>query len=732
MNKELKKLLKEFKKYLAEIDKYEKLYKINGITEEEQAEIDDLKRKIQKVILKIEKKKQEIENGKIARSSNKDDVKNKLKNKLEAWLDDQLLVAANAIEKSPHKQFTSAVGDNLGTAITSNNKDGIFDEFTDFFKTTFEKKVDNKYKLEDVQTAWEESVKEVKASISTHIDKYVAFLLLGLEYNSIIKKRIRIAKKGEAALSQSDLKYVLEEAIDDEMDNGLPSIESLNTAFEKSFSTFFTPDANKKEVSLKSIKTKCRTIIVDLLDKLIAAIDGLEAEDYSSVNVEKLIDDLNNVFKDKVSDDFYFGRKIYQAFQKDLESNDPSTVYKHWTSTLDALKSDESFISDIARTVCTATGKVTSLEVLGEHINISQNTLDDIESNISELFSFLPTTSDTKTVFEQNSIKKEPIITPINPSPVDEDSITEDDIRVEFTRSLTIWCNGASGAINDVSIGLNSVTPSGKKAASWWQFGGNLVTSIGHPFLKITRKVALAVGNLIYSTIASAIGNVKDKNGKVNLGKVISSWRSSINQYSTDSKQQEKLFKIFLDGHKDKSNKELLKEAKLFKGILPSKADLKTAILGSLDFGAIGKITLEAHCFIQFGRVNPLKAMRNPDKANMYKIEAIAVNSNLLMKKTISEETSVVLMSIYSDQTNIFETGVEIEANITFTDFVRNKEVCKVRFAISNGNASIGKATQDEKTFTLKMNGEELKALWNKFIASARTDNAFSIAEITE
>ena len=78
MNKELKKLLKEFKKYLAEIDKYEKLYKINGITEEEQAEIDDFKRKIQKEILKIEKKKQEIENGKIARSSNKDDVKNKL------------------------------------------------------------------------------------------------------------------------------------------------------------------------------------------------------------------------------------------------------------------------------------------------------------------------------------------------------------------------------------------------------------------------------------------------------------------------------------------------------------------------------------------------------------------------------------------------------------------------------------------------------------------------------
>lgn len=727
-------LLKELKKWLVEVDKYEQSCKIDGITEEEQDEINALKRKIREVTSMVVEKKQGIESGKTAKASNKDDVKKKLKSKLETWLDDQLLVAKNAIENSPHKQFTSLVGDNIGTAITSKNNAGPFHKFTTLLKTTFEKKVDNKYKLEDIQTAWEDSVKEVKASISTHIDKYVAYLLLGLEYNSIKKKRIRIAKKGEAALSRSDLDYVLIEAIRDEMKKGLPSTKSLNTAFEKSFSTFFTSDPNKKDVSLESIQTKCRTVLGELLDKFIAAIDGLDAEDYSSVNIEKLKDDLNNAIEDKMSGDFYFGRKIYQAFQKDLQSNNPSIVYNHWTSRIDALKSDEDFISDIARTVCTATGKVSSIEVLKESINISQNILDDIESNISKLFNYLPTASNIKTIFEQNSNKKEPNITPIDPSPVDGNSITKEDIRAEFIQSLTIWCNGALGAISDISSALSSATPKGQQAASWWKFGGNLITSVGNPLFKVGGKIAINVGNLIFSAFAGEIGKAQDKNGNVYLGKVISSWRSSIEQYLTDSKLQEELFNIFLDGdeNKNKTNKELLNQAKLFRGILPTRVDLKTAVLGTLDLGVVGKITLDVSCLLQFGRVNPLKILKNPPKDNMHKIKVITVQANFLSNTTISKETALALMSIYGDQTNIFETGAMIDANLTFIDNPRNREICKVNFAKSNGNVFIGKATQDRNTFKFKMSKEELNTLWKKFIASAKKDNAFSIAKITE
>jgi hypothetical protein len=728
---ELKKLLKELKIYLIEINKIEKLYKLDGITKEEQDEINAFKRRIQEVTSMVVEKKQKIESGKPAKKTNKNDVKKRLKSKLETWLDDQLLVAKNAIEKSPHKQFNTNVGDNIGTAITSKGNAGVFSKLKTLLKNTFEKKVDNKYKLEDVQTAWEDSVKEVKASVSTHIDKYVADLLLGLEYNSIKKKRIRIAKKGEAALNESDLKYILQTAINDEMDSELPSTESLNTAFEKSFSTFFTPDPNKKEVTIKSLKTKCRTTLGGLLDKFIAVIDGLDTEDYSSVNTEKLKEDLKIAFEDKISDDFYFGARIYKAFQKDLQSNDPSIVYKHWTSKLDALKSDEGFILDIAETVCKATEEGSSIGFLGKSISISQNTLDEIESNISKLFNYLPTASNVKTIFEQNSKKKEPKTTPINPSPVDGGSITKEDIRAEFIQSLTIWCNGASGAINDISSALSSATPQGKQAASWWQFGGNLITSVGNPLFKVGGKIAINVGNLILSTFAKEIGQAQDKNGKVYLGKVISSWRSSIDQYSTDSELQEELFNLFLDAHKGKTNKELWNQAKLFRGILPSKVDLKKAILGTLDLGETGKITLDVSCLLKFDRINPLTAMRNSSD-NLYKIEAINVQANFLSKKTISKETALALMSIYGDQTNIFETGVMINANLTFIDNPKNREICKVNFAKSNGNVFIGKATQDMDTFKVQISKEELNALWNKFIASARKDNTFSIAKITE
>jgi hypothetical protein len=653
---------------------------------------------------------------------------------LENWLDDQLLVAENAIGNSPHKQFNTNVGDNLGTAITSKGNAGIFSKLKALLKTTFEKKVNNKYKLEDVQNAWVDSVKEVKASISTHIDKYVADLLLGLEYSSIKKKRIRIAKKGEAALSGADLKYVLYTGIKDEMDNDLPSTESLNKAFEKSFSTFLTPDLNKKEISTKSIKTKCRTTLGGLLDKLITVIDELDAEDYSLIDTEKLKDDLDMAFEDKVSDGFFFGRRISIVFQKDLQSNDPSIVYKHWTSTLDTLKSDEGFILDIAETVCKAIKEGSSITFFGESINISQKTLDDIESNISKLFNYIPTASNIKTIFEQNSKKKEPkitTITPVNPSPVDGDSITKEDIRAEFIQSLTIWCNGASGAINDVFSALSSATPQGKQAASWWQFGGNLITSVGNPLFKVGGKIAINVGNLILSTFAKQIRQAQDKNGKVSLGKVISSWRASIDEYSTDPKLQEELFKLFLDAHENKTNKELWNQAKLFRGILPSKVDLKKAILGTLDLGEMGKITLDVSCILRFGRINTLKALRNSSN-NLYKIKAIDVQANSLSKKTISKETALALMSIYGDQTNIFETGVMINANLTFIDNSRNREICKVAFAKANGNVLIGKPNQDEATFKFKLSKEELNALWNKFIASARKDSAFSIAKITE
>ena len=727
---ELKKLLKELKEYMAKVEKYERLYKVDGITEEEQTEIDNIKRKIQEVTSIVVEKKQEIESGKTTRTSNKNNVKKALKSKLETWLDNQLPVAKNAIEKSPHKQFNTNVGKNLGTAITSPNDEVLFNKLTTLFKTTFEKKVDNKYKLEDVQTAWEDSVKEVKASISTHIDKYVAYLLLGLEYNSIKKKRVKIAKKGEAALSRDDLNYVLLKAIDDGIKNGLPSAESLITAFEKSFSTFFTADPNKNDVSIKSIKTKCRTTLGGLLDKLITAIDGLEAENYNSVNIEKLKNDLNIAFENKVNDDFLFGKYIYQAFLKDLQSNDPNTVYKHWISRLDALKSDESFISDIARTVCTATGKVSSLEALGEYINISQDTLDDIESNISILFKFLPTASDTKTIFEQNSNKKEPNTTPIDPSPVDEDSITKEDIRAEFIQSLTIWCNGASGAINDVSSALSAATPKGEQAASWWQFGSNLITSVGNPLFKMGGKIAINVGNLIFSTFTKEIGQAQDKNGKVYLGKVISSWRSSIDEYSTNPKLQEELFKLFLEAHENKTNKELWNQAKLFRGILPSKVDLKKAVLETLDLGEAGKITLDVSCQLRFDRIKPSIAMKSSN--NLHKIKAVIILGNFLSKKTISKETAFALMSIYGDQTNIFETGAMINANVIFTELGSLKEVCKVNFAKANGKVMIGRPTQDETTFKFKLSTEELSALWNKFIASARKDSAFSIAKITE
>lgn len=727
--KELKKLWKELKACLVELKKYEKLYKVDGITEEEQAKIDDLKRKIQEATSMVVEKKQKIESENPTKKTSKDDVKKRLKSKLETWLDDQLFVAKNAIEKSPHKQFNTNVGDNIGTAITSPNNAGIFSKLKTLLKNTFEKKVNNKYKLEDVQTAWEDSVKEVKASISTHIDKYVADLLLGLEYNSIKKKRIQIAKKGEAALSGADLKHVLYIAIKDEMDNKLPSTESLNTAFEKSFSTFFTPDPNKKEVSIKSIKTKCRTTLEGLLDKFIAVIDELDAENYSSVNTEKLKEDLKIAFEDKVSDDFYFGKMIYEAFQKDLQSNDPSIVYKHWTLRLDALKSDEGFILDIAETVCKATEEGSSVDFFGKSISISQDTLDEIESNISKLFNYLPITSSIKTIFEQNSKKKEPKITPVNPSPVDGDSITKEDIRAEFIQSLTIWCNGASGAINDVFSALSTATPQGKQAASWWQFGGSLITSVGNPLFKVGGKIAINIGNLILSTFAKQVRQAQDKNGKVSLGKVISSWRASIDEYSTNPKLQEELFELFLDAHENKTNKELWNQAKLFRGILPSKVDLKKAILGTLDLGEMGKITLDVSCALKFGNINPLKALRNSSN-NMSKVKAIDVLGNFLSKKNLSKETALALMSIYGDQTNIFETGVMINANLTFTDYVRKREICKVNFAKANGNVLIGRATQDQATFKFKLSKEELNALCNKFMASARKDNSFSIAKI--
>jgi hypothetical protein len=67
--------LKELKIYIIEINKIEKLYKVDGITKEEQDEIDAFKRRIQKVTSMVVEKKQEVESKKTSKKPNKDDVK---------------------------------------------------------------------------------------------------------------------------------------------------------------------------------------------------------------------------------------------------------------------------------------------------------------------------------------------------------------------------------------------------------------------------------------------------------------------------------------------------------------------------------------------------------------------------------------------------------------------------------------------------------------------------------